>query len=214
MTFLYEDFDVTAKRVWRENGIHEDNTEGAILAAQNAASTFYGEVLAGTVLSLDGNNHLRPSAIAQFDGAQGPVNALLMQDARTLAVGDVVDVLDAAGATIVSGRTIDDITGSTITISGLAVSVADGDYMLVPTEWIPVGILHDQEEGRRVLNGSIIPREHFVTYGLEGNAKESRLIGLTDLTKQALAGGVLTDIPTGFVASGVLQLKIAGFLFW
>jgi hypothetical protein len=213
---IYEDYDIQAKRTWRENHIHEENTDANILAAQNAASTYYGEVLAGTVVALDGNGDLRPSAIAQFDGTVGPVNDFVLLDDRNLFVGDVVDLLQADGTTIVAGRTIDaiDRATKTITISGAAASVTDGDYVLVPGEWEPVGVLNDQPETRRLVNGAIIPRRHYATFSLEGNAKESQLIGLTALTKQILAGGLITDIPTGFVAAGVLQPKLAGFLFW
>ena len=65
MAPFYEDFDIAAKRTWRENQIHVENTDGAIMAAQitAAGATFFGEVLAGTVMAADSNGDLRPSAI-------------------------------------------------------------------------------------------------------------------------------------------------------
>jgi hypothetical protein len=218
MTAIYEDYDIAAKRKWRKNSIHDDNNDSGLLAAQitAAAGTYMGEILAGTVLALDSNGDLRPSAIAQADGAVTAANDIVLVDDLTLFVGDIVDVLAADGTSIATARTITAIDRSTktITIDGAAVTMADGDYVLVDGEWIPVGILHDQEETRRIVNGAVAGRNPHVTFGLEGNAIEGQLIGLTDLTKKILAGGVVTDIPTGFVAAGELQPKIAGFLFW
>lgn len=215
---IYEDYDITAKREWRENQIHVENTDSGLLAAQitAGAGTYFGEILAGTILALDSNGDLRPSAIAQADGAVVTDNDIVLRDDLTLFVGDVVNILQADGTSIATGRTIDAIDRGTktITISGAAISMADGDYVLVPNQWVPVGILHDQPETRRLVNGSIVARNPHVTFGLEGNAREAQLIGLTDLTKQILAGGLVTGIPSGFVTATYLQPKIAGFLFW
>lgn len=214
---LYEEVSVAAKPIWRANGIHSTNTRGYLLDGQNAAGTSFGEVVAGTVLALMASGKVRPSGAAQLSAAVVAANACVVDDARTIFVGDVVSVYDPDGTKQADARNVTavDLATNTITVSGAALSAADNGFVLCDGEWQPVGILEDQPDTLRRVAGQNVEREHLVTVGLEGNATEAQVIGLTDLTKKMLAGGIVPIATTfnGAPADGQYQSKVAGFLF-
>ena len=219
MVTLYEETSVPAKPVWRANGIHETNTRGYLLDGENAAGQSFGEVKAGTILALheSASGKVRPSGAAQVDGLQAGVNDILTDGAETIFVGDVVTLYDPDGTSIAAARNVTAVVLATkiVTIDGGVVTAADNGFLLVDNGYIPVGILHDQPDTIRRVASSNLEREHSVTVGLEGNAKTASVIGLTDLTKKMLAGGIVEVATTfdGIPADGQFVSLVAGFLF-
>ena len=219
MVTLYEETSVPAKPVWRVNGIHETNTRGYLLDGENAAGTSFGEVKAGTILALheSASGKVRPSGAAQVDGLQAGVNDILTDGAETIFVGDVVTLYDPDGTVVAAARNVTAVVLATkiVTIDGGVVTAADNGFLLVDGGYIPVGILHDQPDTIRRVAATNLEREHSVTVGLEGTAKTASVIGLTDLTKKMLAGGIVEVATTfdGIPADGQFTSNVAGFLF-
>ncbi len=216
---LFETFDVAAKPVWRVNGIREDNTRGYLLDGENSAGTSFGEVKAGTVMALheSGSGKVRPSGAAQVDGLQAGVNDIIVDSALNIFIGDVVTLYDPDGTVVAAARNVTNVVQATntITIDGGVVTAADNGFLLADSGYIPVGILHDQPDTIRRVASTNVEREHHITVGLEGNAKEASVIGITDLTRKMLAGGIVEVATTfdGIPADGQFTSLVAGFLF-
>lgn len=219
MVTLYQETTVAAKPIWRENGVHDNNTRGYLLDGQNLAGTSFGEVKAGTVLAAMASGKVRPSGAAQVQGAQVGVNEIDVDSALNIFLSDVVTLYDADGTVVAAARNVTAVdktsTPNTVTIDGAVVTAADNGFILVDSGYIPVGILEDQPDTLRRVAGTNIEREHLVTVGLEGHARTAEVIGLTDLTTKMLAGGIVEVASTfdGVPADGQFVSLVAGFLF-
>jgi hypothetical protein len=220
VTVLYSETSITRKNEWRKNGIHKENTRGYLMDGQNAAGTSFGVVLAGTVMALKANGKARPSGAAQVQGAQVGVNEIDVDDASNIFLSDVISLYDIDGTVVAAARNVTGVdktsTPNTVTIDGAVVTAEDNGFLLVDDGWIPIGVLEDQPDTIRRVSGTNVEREHLVTVGQQGNAQESRLIGMVDLTKKMLAGGMLEVATTfdGMPADGQFQSLVAGFLFY
>lgn len=219
MTVLYSETSIVKKQTWRKNGIHEENSRGYLMDGQNLAGVTFDVVLAGTVMALKANGKARPSGAAQNQAAQVGVNIINVDDASNLYLSDVATVYEPDGTVIAAARNVTAVdktsTPNTVTVDGAVLTTVEDGFVLVDGGYIPIGILEDQPDTIRRVSGSNVEREHLVTVGQEGNAQESRVIGMVDLTKKMLAGGMLEVATTfdGMPADGQFQSLVAGFLF-
>jgi len=139
-------------------------------------------------------------------------------------VADATHTLESAkyGA-IASARTISDITGNVLTLSGAAFTAAIDDIVVKDGAYKPVGILDETVSTVRYIGTTAVAADQNVAVAYEGDARDSSSYvhnlpagNAGNIVKRALGGHVYVDPgvdPTTAAPTEVTPTELVGFRF-
>lgn len=123
----------TARPNWRTYKFDSDKLLGQNLDGDNGAAVpaVFGEVLAGTLMSLNGSTGVRPLPLQSLSVAISAANLGQMADAANFYLGDTIDLI--AGATTFDTITID-ASGTGVDMDCTALEAGDSRIRIILTD--------------------------------------------------------------------------------